>query len=162
MIVRCSCGKVELETTGKPILTSVCYCDDCQKASRELEQLRGAPRVLGPDGGTAYILYRRDRVVFVRGAELLRDHVVEGEAFTKRVYASCCRSPLYLDYQKGHWFSLYRDRFVGEVPPVQMRIQTQYKPAGAVLAQDAPAFKAFPPRFILKLLASRLAMAFGR
>jgi len=161
MVIRCSCGKVEFEAKGRPILTSVCYCDDCQKASRQLESLPGAPRLLGQDGGTPYVLYRKDKVAFIKGKELLRDHRVEGEAFTKRVVASCCNSAMYLEYEKGHWFSLYRDRFMGATPPVQMRVQTQYKPEGAVLPKDAPSFKAFPPRFILRLLWTRLTMLLG-
>ena len=161
MVIRCSCGKVEFEAKGRPILTSVCYFDDCQKASRQLESLPGAPRLLGQDGGTPYVLYRKDKVAFIKGKELLRDHRVEGEAFTKRVVASCCNSAMYLEYEKGHWFSLYRDRFKGATPPVQMRVQTQYKPEGAVLPKDAPSFKAFPPRFILRLLWTRLTMLLG-
>ena len=162
MVVRCSCGRVELETQGKPILTSVCYCDDCQRASRQLESLPGAPQLLGEDGGTPYVLYRKDRVVFVKGKELLQDQRLEGEAFTKRTVASCCNSALYLEYEKGHWFSFFRDRLTGPIPPVQMRIQTRFKLPGTVLPQDAPAFQAFPPRFIVKLLWSRLMMLLGR
>ena len=157
MLVWCSCGQVEFEANGRPILTSVCYCDDCQRASRQLESLPGAPPLLGPDGGTQYILYRKDRVVFSKGKELLQDHRLEGEAFTKRVVASCCNSAMYLEYEKGHWVSIYRDRFIGATPPIQMRIQTQYKPEGATIPNDAPSFKAFPPRFIFRLLWSRLA-----
>ncbi len=158
MIVHCSCGQVEFEAKGKPILTSVCYCDDCQKASHQLESLPGAPRLIGEDGGTPYVLYRKDRVVLLKGKELLQDHRQEGEAFTKRVVASCCHSAMYLEYEKGHWFSFFRDRLAGPVPSVQMRIQTQFKPKNAVLPSDAPAFKAFPPRFIFRLLLSKLAM----
>jgi hypothetical protein len=161
MVIRCSCGQVEFEAKGKPILTSVCYCDDCRLASRQLESLPGAPRLLGEDGGTSYILYREDRVEFVRGKELLQDHRLEGEAFTRRVVASCCSSAMYLEYEKGHWFSFYRDRFVGPTPPVQMRVQTRYKPEGTAMPKDAPSFKAFPAGFIVRLLWTRLAMLIG-
>ncbi len=47
MTVRCTCGQVEFEAKGQPILTSVCYCDDCQRASRQTGSLPGAPRLLG-------------------------------------------------------------------------------------------------------------------
>ena len=158
MVIRCSCGQVELEAVGKPIMVTVCYCDDCQRAAGQLEALPGTPRICSADGGTPYILFRKDRVALVKGQELVRDHRMDGEAFTKRVTASCCQSPLYLEYEKGHWYSLYRNRFVGPTPRVQMRIQTHYKPKGAVLPEDAPAFKAFPPRFLFRLLWSRLMM----
>ncbi len=93
----------------------------------------------------------------MKGKELLQDHRIENEAFTKRAVASCRNAAMYLDFEKGHWLSLCRGRFIGEVPPVQMRIQTQYKPEGSVLP-DARAFKAFPPRFIFRLLWARLMM----
>ena len=58
-------------------------------------------------------------------------------------------------YEKGHWLSLYRDRFMGPKPPVQMRTQTRGKPEGAVLPADAPSSRAMPPGFFLRLLISR-------
>ena len=68
---------------------------------------------------------------------------------------------MYLDYEKGHWLSFYRDRCVGSVGPVQMRVQTRFKPEAAVLPKDAPAFKAFPPGFIFRLLWAKLEMFLG-
>jgi hypothetical protein len=53
------------------------------------------------------------------------------------------------------------NRVVGRMPPVQMRVQTRFKPEGAVLPKDAPAFKAFPSRFIIRLLLTKLAMLLG-
>ena len=54
------------------------------------------------DGGTEYVLYRKDKVTFKKGKELLLDYRIEGEAFTKRTVASCCNSAMYLEYEKGH------------------------------------------------------------
>ena len=67
---RCSCGSVEIEALGAPITSAVCYCDSCQAGAREIEALPNAAPVLGPDGGTAYILYRKDRVKYAKGASL--------------------------------------------------------------------------------------------
>jgi hypothetical protein len=53
----CRCGKVKLETVGRPILTASCYCASCEEAGRRFEQLACAPPVLKPDGGTDYLLY---------------------------------------------------------------------------------------------------------
>ncbi len=161
MVFRCSCGQVELEARARPILASVCHCDDCQRASRELESLPGAPRVLGEGGGTEYVLYRKDRLVFTKGKELLRDHRLEREAFTKRVVASCCNSAMFLDYEKGHWFSLYRDRVMGPKPSIQMRVQTKYKAKGALIAGDVPSSKGFPAGFIFRLLWAKVGMLLG-
>src|SRR5271165_5924840 len=59
---RCACGCVEYEAIGAPITSVICYCASCQKAGRDFEQLPDAPPVLDSDGGTAFVLYRRDRV----------------------------------------------------------------------------------------------------
>ncbi|MDB5977089.1 MAG: uncharacterized protein JWR07_3849 [Nevskia sp.] len=159
--VRCSCGSVELETTGAPILGAACYCADCQEAGRQIEQLPNAPRVLDPDGGTDFLLYRKDRVKYIKGAELLLDHKLKEASATRRVVARCCNSALFLDFQKGHWLSVCRTRFSGDAPPLQMRIQTKSRPQTASDPGDVPSYAGYPPKFMLKLLASRIAMLFG-
>ena len=65
----CRCGKVKLEAVGRPILTASCYCASCQEAGSRFEQLASAPSILNPDGGTDYVLYRKDRVQCVTGQE---------------------------------------------------------------------------------------------
>ena len=160
--VRCSCGSVELEASGAPILGASCYCDDCQAAGRQIEQLPNAPRVLDPDGGTGFLLYRKDRLKYIRGAELLLDHKLKEASVTRRLVASCCNSAMFLDFQKGHWFSVYRTRFSGEVPPLQMRIQTKSRPQAASDPGDIPSHAGYPPKFMLKLVAARIAMLFER
>jgi hypothetical protein len=159
--LRCSCGAVEFEARGKPILTSICYCDDCQKGSREIESLPMAPRILDENGGSPYILYRRDRVACLRGEQFLQEYRQAGESFTKRVVASCCNSAMFLDFEKGHWLSLYRDRFEGQAPPVQMRVQTKYKPENAAIPNDLPSSPGFSLGFIMRLLGAKIAMLIG-
>jgi hypothetical protein len=161
MSLRCSCGAVAFEARGRPIVASICHCDDCQKASRELESLPGAPPILDKNGGTPYVLYRRDRVACVRGENLLQEYRLAGEANTKRVLASCCNSAMFLDFEKGHWLSLYHDRFEGPAPSPQMRVQTKYKPEGAIIPKDLPSSSGFSPAFILRLLGARIAMLLG-
>jgi len=160
--IRCACGSVEFQARGDPILASICYCDDCQKASHQIESLPNAPRILREDGGTPYVLYRRDRIACLRGDRLLLEHRLEGESFTKRVVASCCNSAMFLDFEKGHWLSVYRDRLQGDAPPVQMLVQTKYKPEKAVLPVDPPSYSGFPFKFIAKLMLARIAMMLGR
>ena len=63
---RCACGSVEYEAIGTPITSAICYCASCQEAGRAFEQLPAAPPVLEPDGGTATVLYRKDRVRCVK------------------------------------------------------------------------------------------------
>jgi hypothetical protein len=82
LIGRCTCGKVELEATGAPIISAVCYCDDCQAGAQQIEALPSVGRVREPDGGVGYLFYLKDRVRIQKGADLLRrvPDPVAGEA----------------------------------------------------------------------------------
>jgi hypothetical protein len=161
-IARCACGRVELEAIGKPILSTACYCDDCQEGARQIEALPNARPVLDPDGGSAYLLYRKDRMKCSKGAEHLRDYKIKDESPTRRVVATCCNSAMFLDFQKGHWFSAYRARFESDVPPLQMRIQTKFKPENRTIPNDVPSYPSYPLRFIAKLMSARVAMLLHR
>ena len=85
--VTCRCGQVAFQLTGKPIVAVVCHCDDCQRASRELESLPGAVSILDSAGGTPYVMHPRHGAQCVRGGDCLVDHVIANEANTKRVVA---------------------------------------------------------------------------
>ena len=161
-IARCACGGVELEAIGTPILSTASYCDDCQEGARQIEALPNARPVLDPDGGSAYLLYRKDRINCSNGAERLRDYKIQNESPTRRVVASCCNSAMFLDFQKGHWFSAYRARFEGDVPPLQMRIQTKFKPKDRQIPNDVPSYPTYPIKFIAKLMSARVAMLLRR
>lgn len=161
-IARCSCGDVEIETLGDPILSAVCHCDDCQEGSRQIEQLENAPSVLDECCGTAYHLYRKDRIKCCRGSDLLRDYCLKDKSPTRRVVADCCNSFMFLDFQKGHWFSMVHGRYRDGGPPLQMRIQTKCKPADKSIPSDMPAYSAFPIMFIGKLVFAKLGMIFRR
>jgi hypothetical protein len=163
MIATCSCGSVELKAFGKPIVSAVCYCDDCQKGADQIEALPNAGAVREPDGGTAYLLYRKDRFECSKGAELLKRYKLKETSPTNRVVAGCCNSAVFVDFDKGpHWVSAYRARFHGELPPLQARICTRFKPDGVALPDDVPSYRSYAPGLIVKLLASRIAMALGR
>ncbi|QIB67771.1 hypothetical protein G3T16_19745 [Kineobactrum salinum] len=161
-IAQCTCGSVEIDVAGKPILGAACYCDDCQEGARQLEALPDAPPVMGPDGGTDLLLFRKDRVQFSKGADLLRDYRIKDGSPTRRVVATCCNSAMFLDFQKGHWFSVYRARFGNDAPPIQMRIQTRYRSENNPVSSGVPEYKSYPLKFITRLMAARLGMLLGR
>jgi hypothetical protein len=162
MTAACSCGGVELIAFGRPIVSAACYCEDCRKGADQIEALPNAGAVRDPDGGTAYILYRKDRIKCSRGAELLRRYKLKEISITNRVVAACCNSAMFMNFDKGpHWVSAYRARFRGELPPLQLRICTKSRPDGVVLADDVPSHRGYPPGFLVKLLASRVAMLLG-
>lgn len=158
----CSCGQVEYEARGEPILSGVCHCDDCQAAARVIEALPGAPGVTDPAGGTHYLTYRDDRLTCLKGASLLKGYTIKDKAPTQRFVASCCNAPMVLKFKWGHWTSTYAARYRGAIPPVEMRTQTQFARAGVALPDDAPIYKSFPPGLFARLIKARFAMWFGR
>jgi hypothetical protein len=158
----CRCGKVELAGIGRPILGVACYCASCQEAGRRFEQLPSAPPVLNGDGGTDYVLYRKDRVQCVRGQELLEEHRLKPDSPTRRVIATCCNSAMFLDFTRGHWLTMYRNRFPAGAPPVEMRVMTQARRDGVELADDLPNHSGLSGRAMLRLLAAWIAMGFRR
>ena len=162
-VASCACGGVELEASGAPIASVVCYCDDCQEGSRQIEALPNARPVQDPDGGTEYILYRKDRVKCSRGAALLKSYKIREKSASSRVVASCCNSAMLLKFDDAkHWVSMYRARFQGEIPSLQMRICTKFKPENRQVAGDVPGYSRYPLKFVAKLLAARIAMLLYR
>jgi hypothetical protein len=158
----CQCGKVKLEAVGRPILTGSCYCTSCQEAGRRFEQLASAPPVLNPDGGTDFVLYRKDRVQCVKGQEYLEEHRLRPDSPTRRVVATCCNSAIFLDFTKGHWLTMYRDRFPTGAPPLEMRFMTRERRVGVEVADDLPNYSGPSGKFMLKLMAAWIAMGFRR
>lgn len=115
---RCRCGKVHLQATGQPILLATCACSDCVKAGEILQNLPDAPPVVDQSGGVPYVLHRKNCVTCLSGADLLREHRLKPDSPTRRIVASCCNSFMFLDFTKGHWISMGRDRF-GEVHSIK-------------------------------------------
>jgi hypothetical protein len=162
-IARCLCGSVEFEARGDPIVSLVCYCEDCQQGSRQIESLPDALAVLGSDGGTAYVVYRKDRVGCSKGAALLADSRIKEKSATRRVFARCCNSAMVMKFDDArHWVPIYRARFVGVAPPLQMRICTKFKPENIRVPDDIPSYATYAPRLLGRLLAARIAMLFTR
>ena len=156
----CRCGAVVLEVTGAPIVHAACYCASCQEAGRQIEQLPDAPPVLDADGGTDFVLYRKDRVRCVRGGEQLQARRLKAESPTRRMVATCCNSAMFLDFTKGHWLTLYRARLPGAVQALEMRVMTSDRRKGVVLPEDAPNYAARSGKFMWKLLAAWVSMRF--
>ena len=156
----CECGAVEFKVSGPPILGAACHCGDCTAAAEQFDALGGAQSLRDGEGGTPCILFRKDQVTCLKGQDRLRDHRLDPQSPTRRVIAACCESPMFLDYEKGHWLSVYRARLGADAPQIQMRIQTggtTPRPGGSL-----PVHPGYPPVFMFKLMAARLAMMLGR
>jgi hypothetical protein len=101
-----------------------------------------AAAVREPNGGTEYVLYRKDRV---------------------RVVAACCNSAMMMCFDDArHWIPIYRARFGPNAPAIQMRICTSFLPKSEILPNDVPAHRDYSPAFMMKLLSSGVAMLFRR
>ena len=159
----CICGRVVLELKGVPITSLVCYCNDCQAGARQIEALPGAPLVQTPDGGTAYIVYRKDRVQNIKGANLLKGLKLRPASPTNRVIASCCNAAMFLNFDDGkHWVDIYRERAGASAPTLEMRVCTKFAPIGGSVPGDVPGYAGYALPFLAKLIGAKLAMLFGR
>jgi len=160
-IITCSCGHVHFEAKGKPIASLVCYCDDCQAGSAQLAELPGAMPVHDADGGTGYVLYRKDRFACTRGQDALSDHRLTTGSATSRVVATCCNSAMTMRFDDGrHWTSVYRARFDADAPALQWRICTKNAREGVTPPTDVPSFDTYPMAFMGRLSVSGLAYIF--
>jgi hypothetical protein len=158
----CRCGATAIALAGGPIQSVACYCHSCRTAGLAFERAPGAPHVVNADGGVDYCLYRKDRVTIARGGDNLREHRLDPASPTRRVVASCCGSPMFLDFTPGHWLTIFRGRVSGNPPEPQLRIMTRDKPEGVALSGAVPAYDAHAPRLMIKLLAAWAAMGFRR
>jgi len=157
----CACGQVRLETAGVPIISTECHCDSCRAAGARLEAAGAAPPVLEANGGTRFVLYRKDRVGFVQGAQLLREFRLTAQSPTRRVVASCCNTPVFLEFENGHWLSLYSGLWPqGSLPLPDLRTMTSDLPNRAALGSDIPSGKRETALFYVKLLRAWIAMGF--
>ena len=141
-------------------MSAACYCASCQEAGALIERLADAPSVLEADGGTSFVLHRKDRIRCIRGGVRLEDHRLSSTAPTRRVVATCCNSAMFLEFSKGHWLSLYRNRISGNAPPLEMRVMTRDRREGVVLPDDLPNYATHSGKFMWKLLAAWAAMGF--
>ncbi|MDB5923931.1 MAG: hypothetical protein JWN13_2867, partial [Betaproteobacteria bacterium] len=81
---------------------------------------------------------------------------------TRRVVATCCNSAMFLDFTKGHWLSMFRNRFPTGAPAVEMRIMTKERRVGVELTDDLANYSGRSGKFILKVIAAWISMGFRR
>src|SRR4249920_883998 len=106
-IASCACGKVRIKAMGRPIMSAVCYCEDCQAAVHQLEAQGAGKDFHDAWDGTGYATYRDDRLSTIEGASLLEGFKLRDSAPTTRYVTTCCKSAMYLKHGPGWWTSLY-------------------------------------------------------
>jgi len=159
--LHCACGQVHLEVERAPIVNAECHCNSCRAAGAKLRTLPAARSFLETNGGTRFVLYRKDRVRFLNGVERLKEFRLTPAAKTRRVVASCCNTPIFLELLNGHWLSLYGCLWpAGMMPPLELRTMTSDLPDGAALPDDVPNSKRQSVSFFAKLLGAWIAMGF--
>ena len=158
--IACACGSVRLEAQGAPMLSAVCHCTSCRTAGQALDAASGQDPIVDASGGTACVLWRKDRLRCIAGGALLEPHRLMPDSPTRRLVASCCMTPVLLDFTRGFWASAYRDR-VADAPPPTMRLMTGDAPGDVTLPDDGlPRLRGFSGRFMVKLLATWAMMGF--
>ena len=145
-------------------MRGICYCASCQEAGRRYQAVPGADAVLAEDGGTDYVLYRKDRVRCVQGWDLFEERRLKPESPTRRMYARCCNTGMFLDFTNGHWLAVYRGRLPNDMPPATMQIMTAERPEGegVILSHDMANYPGRSAKLMLKLLGAWMAMGFRR
>lgn len=157
----CTCGQVALGVQGTPIISAECLCTDCQTAGAFLQTLPEAPPIVDQHGATRFVLYRKDRVQCEKGQNVLREHRLSKDSPTRRVVATCCNTPMFLEFTHGHWLSIYGGLWpVADLPMLEIRTMTRSRPAGVVLPADVPNPSTHTLSFYWKLFRAWAAMRF--
>ncbi len=150
-MIGCACGKTRLEVYGAPMIVSECLCNSCRAAAGRLADLPGAKNMLTPYQATPSAEYRKDRVRILSGQEHLKEFRLTNDAGSRRVVATCCNTPVFLEMKGAHWLSVYLHlwpdnaaaesraqdddrRFAGSIEPARRHPQPE-DPYGFVLRE---------------------------
>ena len=159
--VSCACGRTKLEVLGAPIVVTECLCESCRAAAARLATLPGARSLLTHYGATPTAEFRKDRVRVVAGASTLGVFRLTPQSKSRRVVASCCNTPMFLDMHGAHWLSLYLQLWPdAKRPQVQLRTMTKDLAYPSHLPTDVPNLASHSLRFYAKLFAAWVAMGF--
>ncbi|WEX86462.1 DUF6151 family protein [Sinorhizobium garamanticum] len=160
-IIGCACGRTRLEVLGAPILVSECLCNSCRAAAHRLATLPGARNHLTSYGATPSAEYRKDRVRILSGAEHLGEFRLSADAGSRRVVATCCNTPVFLELKGAHWLSIYLHLWPDAArPKAAMRTMVGDLPHTSNLPNDIPNLKSHTVAFYAKLLRAWIAMGF--
>ena len=158
--ISCQCGGVRFEAVGAPMMSVICHCTSCRTAGRAFDAVSPVAPIVDVGGGTAVVLWRKDRLKCVSGSDKLEPHRHSPMAPSRRMVASRCRTPIFGDFTKGFWVSVYRDR-APDAPKPNMRVMLSDLEPGAKVPDDGlPRFRNRPGSFLLKLLTTWASMGF--
>ena len=162
-VAQCRCGAVEIGAWSNPLVVAACYCDDCQAASGRLAASANGAPVASADGGTEFMVFRRDRIACTRGADRLRAMRLTDASRTRRMIAGCCATPMYLAFDdKRPWVSALRASFGADAPPVEMRICTRFRRSEAQVDDGLRSYPGYPAAMMVRIMAVWPLMLFSR
>ncbi|MGJ8529120.1 GFA family protein [Maritalea sp.] len=157
----CCCGKVTLEIDGVPSMSNECLCDSCRNAAEIFAFLPDGINIANDHGGTPVLICRTDKVSCVDGAARLKEHRLTPDSKTRRVIATCCNTPMFLDFEPGPWISLYAVNWPeAEAPPLQFRMFCNDLDDMSVLPKDVPNGKPVPFGVARRLLWMAVSTGF--
>ena len=157
----CKCGSMRMQVRGPHIAVVECLCGDCHIAADQLEKLDGVGSMTNSLGATPYVMHRKDRITITQGQEHLRNHRIRPDATTRRVIASCCNTPMYMEMKDGHWLSIYAKLWPDEArPELEMRTMTGKAPTQDQLPNDVPNLNTHNLSFYWRLFVAWAAMRF--
>jgi hypothetical protein len=115
------------------------------------------------NGGTEFMLFRRDRIACTRGADRLQAMRLTDASKTRRMIAGCCATPMYLAFDdKRPWVSAFRASFGTDAPPVEMRICTRFRRSEEKVEDGLPSNSGYPPTMVVRILAAWPLTLFSR
>lgn len=162
-VSHCRCGAVEVCAWGEPLVVSACHCEDCQAAAQRLAASADLAPTAGADGGTEFMVFRRDRIACTRGADRLQAIRLTDASKTRRMIAGCCATPMYLAFDdKRPWVSGFRASFGPDAPPVEMRICARFRRSEKNVEDGLPSHSGYPPTMMVRILAAWPLMLFSR
>jgi hypothetical protein len=162
-VAHCRCGAVEVCAWCEPLAVSACYCEDCQTAARRLAASADLAPAASVDGGTEFMLFRRDRIACTRGTDRLQAMRLTDASKTRRMIAGCCATPMYLAFDdKRPWVSAFRASFGTAAPPLEMRICTRFRRSEENAEDGLPSHPGYPPTMMVRILAAWPLMLFSQ
>lgn len=157
----CRCGQVHIEVQRAPIIVAECHCASCRDARDRMRRLPDGQDVGAANGGTPFVLYRKDRLEISDGQAQLAAFVLGPARTTRRVIATCCNTPMFLEFNGGHWLSLYRSLWPAETAPtLALRTVVGDRVDTAPLEGNVPAGALATTGFFARLLGAWIAMGF--
>lgn len=157
----CNCGRFCIEAVGEPIIAAECHCISCREAARRLDALPVSPPIVEANGGVQYALFRKDRVRFTKGADEMREFRLKPDSKTRRVVTACCNTPLFTEFERGHWLSLFSHLWPNdERPKPELRTMTGDRADAAILDDSVPGSGRHALMFFARLAFAWAAMGF--